>query len=236
MNSLKKAISYSLKPHELGYCGPTCADESKEILKKYLRGENIDERKIISLLNDFLGAVSYYNLIAKKNNIKDIYDYRVIEAYWIGNELLDNVNIFDIKEMVLNDFVAPNLLTKDRAKEIVNNFPHKAYAHHTFHIFFVGAITKKVKLEGKLKDECRPSWAEVIDTKEDKALVKMTRLFPEISDVNVEVVWDKMFIPVLNIGDNVTCHWGRISEKINNIELDNLKKYTMLNYRAIKNK
>lgn len=232
MNSLKKAISYSLMPHELGYCGPCDADNSKKKLKDYLIGGNISEMEVRKLLDEFTGAVTYYQLIAKKNNISDYYDEKVIEAYWLGNELLYNVAVDDIKKMVRTEFVGPGLLTREKAEEKISGFPKTGVAHHTFHIFFIGAVTNRVQLVGEAMDRCRPSWGEVkeILSAENKVKVKTTKLFPKEVDVEMEIFWDKAFVSELKIGDLVTSHWGRISEKITDKELANLKKYTMINY------
>ena len=47
------------------------------------------------------------------------------------------------------------------------------------------------------------------------------------------MIWDKVFVPELKMGDIVSCHWGRISEKITRGQLDNLIKYTGINYKAL---
>jgi len=246
-------------PHELGYCGPDCNEsKSKIILRDYLSGENYPEEKIRELLDEFIGAVSYYKLIAEKNNIDDYYDGRVVEAYWLGNDLLENVSVEDLKAMILRDFVGEGRLSKDRAREIIGRLPETAYAHHTFHVFFIGAVTNRVKLEGENKDKCRPSWAEVIgESKEPGKLnpapfnpihprdkpqgipercwikVKISKLFSDEETAEADVIWDKVFVPELKMGDIVSCHWGRISEKITRGQLDNLIKYTGINYKAL---
>lgn len=219
-------------PHELGYCGPCDADVSKQKLRDYLEGKNISEIEVRKLLDEFKGAITYYKLIAEKNNISDYYDAKVIEAYWLGNELLDNVTVEDIKKMVRTDFVGPGLLTKEKAEEKISRFPQTGAAHHTFHIFFIGAVTNRVQLVGEAMDKCRPSWGEVkeILSTENKVKVKTTKLFPKETEVEMEISWDKAFVPKLEIGDLVTSHWGRISEKITEKDLANLKKYTMINY------
>ncbi|OGH89461.1 MAG: hypothetical protein A2469_03360 [Candidatus Magasanikbacteria bacterium RIFOXYC2_FULL_40_16] len=259
MNSLKRAIRYSLMPHELGYCGPDCNEsKSKIILRDYLSGENYPEEKIRELLDEFIGAVSYYKLIAEKNNIDDYYDEKVVEAYWLGNDLLENVSVDDLKEMILNDFVGAGRLSKDKAQEIIGRLPEIAYAHHTFHVFFIGAVTNRVKLEGENKDKCRPSWAKVIGEAEEPGKlnpapfnpihprdkpqgipercwikVKISKLFSDEETAEADVIWDKVFVPELKMGDIVSCHWGRISEKITRGQLDNLIKYTGINYKAL---
>lgn len=235
MNSLKKAISYSLRPHELGYCGPCDKDVSQKKLKDYMMGADVPEAEVRKLLDEFKGAVSYYKLIAEKNKIADYYDEKVIEAYWLGNELLDKIKVEDIVAMARREFVGPKLLTKEKMEEKINRFPQAGVAHHTFHIFFIGAVTGRVKLTGDTRDKCRPAWGRVLETdeKQNKVKVKTKNFFPKETETEMEINWDKIFVPELSVGDLVSFHWGRVSEKITEKEMENLKKYTMINYQAL---
>ena len=258
MNSLKKALSYSLRPHELGYCGPHDTDVSpaaakamagrQKKIRDYLSGEPISEEEIRIFLDEFRGAVAYYKLIARKNNIADYYDERVVEAYWLGNELLDTITVSDIATMARVEFVGPGFLTKDVMEEKISKFPSGqsslraapkiGSAHHTFHLFFIGATTGRVVLTEDRIDKCRPGWGEVkeIVPAENKVICKITRLFPMEVETETEIIWDKLFVPELKVGDMVSHHWGRVSEKITDKQLANLKKYTMINFRALMNK
>lgn len=80
MSGLKLAALYSIKPHQLGFCGP----KDDETLLRYLKGKkNVSEKKVRKILEGFEGAYPYYQRIAKSNNIKDPFDERVVRAYWI---------------------------------------------------------------------------------------------------------------------------------------------------------
>ena len=233
MQALKQAILYSLKPHELGLCGPQCVDDSKGILRRYFLGEDIPEDEIRELLKQFTGAYYYLELIAQANNIDDYFDAKVIEAYWLGNSLLDNVRTQDLKNMILEKFTRPDLLTPEQAKVIVDKIPDKVVAHHSFHVFFVGSITGRIEITEDLKDTCKTSWGEVIEIIKDKVLIKTQNLFPE-EDVETKIDWDKKFTPDLKPGDLVSFHWSRISEILDQDKLNNLKKYTLINFKALK--
>lgn len=84
MSGLRLAVLYGIKPHSLGFCGP----KDKGILLRYLKGKKISEQKIRKILKEFKGAYPHYEFVAKSNKIKDIFNERVIKAYWIGNNLL----------------------------------------------------------------------------------------------------------------------------------------------------
>lgn len=71
---------YAYPPNELGYCGP--ADASA-----LLRPE--DTETIERHARRFEGAWCYLELLAEAAGLSDPLDERVVEAYWLGNELLD---------------------------------------------------------------------------------------------------------------------------------------------------
>lgn len=231
MKGLKRAIAYSLKPHELDLCGPQCFDDSKNILKEYLLGENTQEKVIRDLLDEFHGSSGYYRLIARLNGIKDYFDERVIEAYWIGNRLLDKVKTEDLKEMILSDFVRPDLLTEEKALKIIKKIPNGVVPHHSFHVFFMGSITGRAKITNKVKDVCKASWGKVIDVdfEKNKLRVQVQKLFPK-KKVELTVDWDRGILPKIRKGDYISYHWNRASEKLTQIQLKNLIKYTIKNF------
>lgn len=234
MQNLRKAISYSLKPHELGYCGQQ-GTNSQHILRQFLLGKKYPEKLIRALLDEFKGAVNYFRLIARANNIQDYFDQQVIEAYWIGNSLLDKVKADDLKQMILTSFTKPQLLTKTKARQIVSRMPASVVAHHSFHVFFVGSITGRVEITVGHKDRCKVSWGEVtnIFNRENKVEVKTTKLFPGKKEVKIKIDWDKELFPQFKKGDLVSLHWGKVSERLTKREYNNLIKYTIMNSRGL---
>src|SRR5690349_13936576 len=82
---------YAFGPNRLGYCGP---DAVVELFEEGTRGG--DERALRELAQGFEGAWPYLELIARANRIDDPLDRRVVEAYWLGNELLDAVRPADL--------------------------------------------------------------------------------------------------------------------------------------------
>ncbi len=110
---LKIAARFGFRPHYLGLCGPKQARQQK-LLQKFLQGE-VSTRKMEAVFRKFLGAYSYYKVIARSNKIKNPFDKRVVSAYWIGNELLDKVKTEDLRKMIAREFVGPDLLPKEIA-------------------------------------------------------------------------------------------------------------------------
>ena len=78
--------AYAYPPNALGYCGP---DASHQLLEQVAAG--VDDPDLRRLARGFEGAWPYLELIAGANGIRDPLDPRVVEAYWVGNGLLDRV-------------------------------------------------------------------------------------------------------------------------------------------------
>ena len=78
---------YAYGPNRLGYCGPDAIEE----LFGEAAGGVADDRALRELARGFEGAWPYLELIARANGLADPLDVRVVEAYWLGNDLLDAV-------------------------------------------------------------------------------------------------------------------------------------------------
>src|SRR6478735_724946 len=75
---------YAYPPNELGYCGPP---DASVLLR---RGPSADAA-IAQHARRFEGAWAYLDLLASAAGIADPLDARVVEAYWLGNDLLELV-------------------------------------------------------------------------------------------------------------------------------------------------
>ena len=70
-------------PNRLGYCG----GDDNRALYDYVVASAVDGG-LTELLGRFSGAMPYLRLIARSIGSRDPFDPRVVEAYWIGNDLL----------------------------------------------------------------------------------------------------------------------------------------------------
>lgn len=227
------AASFSIVPNRLGFCGPQVSREQK-ILREFIRtGEKRSEAR--KILGKFEGAYGYFCLIARKNEIKDPFQEKVVEAYWIGNNLLDNVSVRDIRGMIKKKFTRPGLLSQEEANRRIEKVPFGARPHHSFHVFILGTVTGTIDLNTvNLKDICRVGWGKVreIDERfENKVVVDYQ---PAVKEGTIklgefekkELFWDKEVVSQLKAGDYVAFHWGVVSCLLNRRQIINLKKYT----------
>lgn len=226
MSGARLAILYGYVPCQLGLCGPEDA-EKRKIITRYLKGEKNLEKKIKKILKEFKGAYPYYQLIAHSNKIKNPLDVKAVEAYWLGNSLLDNVKIADFKKMIEDNFVPLGKISATEAK----NLPASALPHHNFHVLFLGSVTGKASLKGKPLDVCRISWGRVRKISKNVLTVeyqpiKIGKKFTLGKGVAKKIKWNKNILPKVKIGDWISMHWNTAIQIIRSKEIRNLKRYT----------
>jgi len=235
MSGPKIAALYGLIPNELGFCGPK---EDQEKLRQFIRGE-LNILSILVVLKKFQAAYQYYELIAGVNKISaGPLNKRVVEAYWIGNELLEKVSASDMRKLIINKFSGPGLLKKEEAEKKAARIPENSKPHHSFHVLVLGAITGSIDFTGntKLKDVCRVGWGRVIKklkikNEKLKILVEYNPLvgkekikFGKL--VKKEIFWDREMLPDAEIGNWVSFHWNHAIQILNEDNVVNLYKYT----------
>lgn len=233
---LKIAASYGIYPCQLGLCGPRNRKKTvSKFLFDYLLGKKVPEGQIRKILEQFKGAFSYYRLIAKSNGFGDPFDEQVVKAYWIGNELLENVSIDSLKEMIIEEFSGPGLLLKRIAQEKSEQVSDSSRAHHSFHVLVIGSVTGTIKLEGKLLDICRISWGEITKIVKDKVVIKYQPLKDRRLGRPIEksINWNRDLTPEVKIGDWVSVHWNQLIQVLDKDALFNLEKYTQLTLSSL---
>ncbi|MDQ6849252.1 MAG: DUF6390 family protein [Actinomycetota bacterium] len=142
---------YAYPPNELGYCGP---DDASVLLRP---DPAVAEEQIRLHARQFDGAWAYLELIAAGSGIADPLDARVVEAYWIGNDLLDNIDPHDSMTRLKHRFAAQPGATW------TPGFPH-----HSFQVFAVypwsGLLSKGTNNAVALSilEQCRIRWGRVV--------------------------------------------------------------------------
>jgi hypothetical protein len=221
---------FALPPNQLGYCGP--GDDGS--LSHYASaGEDPGLR---SLAVGFDGAYPYLQLLAGENRRGDPLDPDVVEAYWIGNELLDQVPTHDFGNSIDDRF-------RRRAgaswRQIEEGIPD-GVAHHSFHVMHVmpwaGLLRDGVVDEPlRIIDRCRISWATVIGNVEPSAGAGsgrvLVRRLPLVWSGSRLVFGDPVVEHVdspfaVDAGDIVAIHWDWICERLDPRQLAWLQRIT----------
>ena len=224
---------YAYSPNKLGYCGPA---KSGAILDYCVANQS--DQGLIKLLKSFEGAYPYLTLIALSNKIEDPFDKRVVEAYWIGNDLLANISDLNFYESLKTRF--SKKIKKNSMKWILTKPIAGAKPHHSFHVLDIYTKTGSIRSGVKTNvldtiNNCLIIWGKVthvaynmkhvtqVSIKYNPIVIKNCKLmFGEVTNKEV-------FSPFLEpkIGDYVSFHWSNICEILDNRKLNNLKKWTL---------
>jgi len=220
---------YAFPPNERGLCGP---DDHAALRDYALAG--VTGPGLVRLARGFAGAWPYLELIAAASNIADPLDRRVVEAYWIGNHLLDNVRMHDYGASLDERFRGR---AGRRWDTIALAIPGGAVPHHSFHVLLVYPWTGLLR-EGhaepslRVLDNCLISWGQVVAAGPDTGTVLVLRR---------SLRWDGRrlsygpprphavaagFVTSLRPGDWVSLHWDCVCDRLNQPQLLALRRLT----------
>lgn len=224
---------YAYAPNELGYCGP--ADH--RAMLEYGAGGVVDGG-LRNLAQGFGGAWPYLQLIAGANGIGDPLDRRVVEAYWVGNDLLNGVDLTTFGNSLADRFAKPaGRLWRNLAETI----PAGGTAHHSFHVLCVypwlGMLGEGRGADRPLQvlDQCRIRWGQVISVVGGEVVVRSRPLWyqdrklllgPERTETAIAAVDGLGFATGLRAGDWVSLHWRWVCDRLTPRQLRLLRSHT----------
>jgi hypothetical protein len=223
---------YAYGPNRFGYCGP---DDADELLEAGIAGQ---DRVLRALATRFEGAYPYLSLIARANGLEDPLDRRVVEAYWLGNDLLAHVPVGALGAS-LDERFRPRL-RRDDWRWLATKPAAGARPVHAFHVLDVFprvGLIRGGRIDGILgvMDSCRIRWGRVLDRVGDQLVVSATRLeladgrlrqaAPEVERVQA---WRDAagFIDPPEAGDVVSIHWSWACDRLDRRQLGNLVAWT----------
>jgi hypothetical protein len=237
----RRAALYALYPNELGLCGPGGRGKGK--LYQYLTTKSrVSDSQVRILLEQFTAAAAYLKLIAAANQIDDWLNPRVVDAYWIGNDLLKRVRPEDLKVMIL-DFVGRGKMARAVAEEVIARTHYRHRPHHSFHVIAIGGVSGQVKRGSIGQELCRIGWGRVASIGQGAELTVVSKslrqkggkFFPELEEERERLVRrDTQLFPHLSVGDLVALHWGRVVEKITDDAARRLEYWTERTLRNCK--
>lgn len=230
---------YAYPPNALGYCG---GDDSRALLEYGAAG--VSDGGLRALARDFEGAWPYLQLIAASNDIADPLDARVVEAYWVGNGLLEGVEPAVFASSLTDRFGGRAAGDRDRllAPVLAGGLPH-----HNFHVFavypWVGLLRAGRTVEPlRVLESCRIRWGTVLDVLGDRALVETEPLVwdgravrlgpPGPADVRVSSS-GYGFVGGLKPGDRVSTHWDWICDRLTGGGVAALRRATARSLAAV---
>jgi hypothetical protein len=223
---------FAYPPNALGYCGPA----DPQALIEHLADQDQDEALRAAAMR-FEGAWPYLALIATANGIRDPLDARVVEAYWIGNPLLDGVDMRTLGDSVEERF-------RRRAGRSWERLAAPVYGgarpHHSFHVFgvypWLGLIRSGV-VDAPLHvlDRCRIRWAQVEALAGDRAVVRGRPLEWDGHGLVLGAPRHEQVVvgegglsltPSLQVGDWCALHWDWVCARLSVDQLSRLRWWT----------
>lgn len=214
---------YAFPPNDLGYCGP---DDARAMLVPGAV-EEIGRRA-----RRFEGAWVYLEVLAEAAGSEDLLAEEVVEAYWVGNDLLDAVDPAHLGARLRERFRGQRGGTWQDAGA-------RARAHHSFQVLEVypWASTLRAGLPPgpaiDVLDRCRIRTGEV--TEVDGELVAVTSRVlawdgvdlapaaaaPERARWSVDGL---SLIDVPVVGDLVALHWDWVCDILTHEQADRLEE------------
>jgi hypothetical protein len=207
-------VRYAFAPNRLGYCGPADADALLEY-GALGRADN----GFRALARQFEGAWPQLRRIAAATGTADPLDREVVEAYWIGNRLLD------------------------RAGDGEGGLPH-----HSFQVFCLYPWADLLPEERstaqalRVLDQCRIRWGRVVADVDGQVVVESRplewdgthlALGAPREETAVRGVDGVEMIERLSPGEWVALHWGWVCDRLAPAQLVALRHYSAYHLRLV---
>jgi hydrogenase maturation factor len=231
LNGSLRFIRYAFMPNRLRYCG---GDDNRTLFEYGI--DSTVDGGLRPLLKRFTGALPYLQLIARANRIADPFDPRVVEAYWIGNQLLDGVEVRQLYDHLSERF---GKQLQGRTRDLIlGKAPAGARPHHSFHVLDVHSRLGELEHSLHTLDSCRVSWGRVERVESGELVVARSPLElvagklvlgePQTESVTRQIE-GRGFADGAQAGDWISVHWGWACEVLTAAQVAHLDRYTRHN-------
>jgi hypothetical protein len=233
-------VRYAFPPNYHGSCGPP----DSQGLFEYGAQSVVDEG-LRELARQFAGAYPYLQLIASANAVPDPLDRRVVEAYWVGNTLLDRVGARPLGDSMDARF---RLRTGRQFTNLAESVVAGGMPHHSYHVFciypWVGLLGDDRRYEQALMvlDRCRIRWGQVCQVLPDQLIVESQPLLFEhgrlfLGPPRLETVERTLggigLVSEFAVGHWVSMHWEWVCDRLTARQLGALRHYTRLHLDVV---
>lgn len=236
MDGVQLSARFSIATNRLSYCGPADAEPA---LYAAIVAKNGATDRARPALRGFEALLPYLELIGAKHGLEP-FDHRVVEAYWIGNSLLDAFRREDFPALLTA--LSRRGLPRSVRERLLEHLPREPIPHHMFHVGFVGvgAVTGHVPTTLANMESCRPAWATVMQAGPSSRL-RLSRSTLELGQGNLgigperteELAYDPKVIPEVAPGDEVAVHWGWPALRLSGEQSRALRVYTRRSLEAV---
>jgi hypothetical protein len=233
MKGVQLAARFSIATNRLKFCGP--ADAEPSLYRTIVEGRDLAASS--EALLRFEALEPYLLAIGAKHGYEPL-DHDVVEAYWIGNRLLDAFTRDDFRQILVA--LSERGLPRAVAERLAARVPEHPIPHHAFHVTFVGvgAVTGHVETTVPNMESCRPAWARVSRVSKDSLVVEKPSLAMDDGRLLLgpstlhTVKYDPRILRRVKAGDHVALHWGWPALVLSSAQLEWVKEYTARSLEA----
>lgn len=227
MDGVALGARFSLATSRLRYCGP--ADAAPVLYRAITDGNGREEAR--RALVRFEALYPYLAAIGRYHGL-DPLDARVVEAYWVGNDLLDPFPRTEFLRLL--DALRSRGLPPSIARRLEERLPSHPIPFHAFHVFFVGvgAVTGHVPTTLPNMEACRPARADVDAVDASRLVLSGPTLRAHEGRLTLgpparqEVAMDPRVVPGVARGDAVALHWGWPALRLTPVQASALDRFT----------
>ena len=227
MDGIALCARFSIATNRLQYCGPRDAEPA---LYRAITEEAGLERAR-EALSRFEALNPYLEAIATKHG-RDPFDREVVEAYWVGNDLLDAFDRDDFRRLL--DSLVRRGLPRSTAARLSELLPEHPLPHHAFHVAYVGVgeVTGHVETTVRNMEACRPAWARVVEVTGSHVRVRGPVIGTTGGRLTLDdeaertLPYDPAILPGLGPGDTVAVHWSHPALVLSTAQAQALQEYT----------
>lgn len=233
MDGVLRCSRYAFGPNRLHFCGP---DANREIWD-YLNA-GFTDFGLQKLLKGFEALYPYLTYIAREHHIADPFDPKVVEAYWLGNELLRTTDKRTLHTHYTDTFRLKDTLPPKKYRLLEERIGLGILPNHNFHVLNVPKRMGHQEVEAAIdfKDSCRVSWGTVTEVSGPTITLlyeplvlhgEMLSLGAPIEKKVTRRLEADYDIEMLMPGHIVTMHWDVPCEVVSEKEVKKLRAYTL---------
>lgn len=213
---------YAQAPNLLGYCGP----DNDQGVTAVAAGLTMPVEEMTRIGMAFNGAWPYLELISKLSGHHPL-DHEVVEAYWLGSPLLDQLDLVKWGSSAADRFYGR---AGPRWAPLADALNSGGVPNHAFHVFcaypWVGLLGEGfVGPSLEVLDRCRIGWGVVTEVDDQMAIVRRRPLV-WVDDVlrSGDPVVEPFRAPAeLAPGDHVSLHWDFVCQRLDRRRLARLR-------------
>ena len=233
MDGVLRCSRYAFGPNRLHFCGP---DANREIWE-YLNA-GFTDFGLQKLLKGFDTLYPYLEYIAHENHLTDPFDPRVVEAYWLGNTLLEKTDKRDLHTHFVDNLHLKDKLPIKKFRLLEERIGQGVLPNHNYHVINVPKRMGHQEMDAtpEFMDSCRISWGTVQSVSGPTIVVEYEPLLLVGNRLTLgEKTTKKLVrrleadydIEMLAPGHIITMHWDIPCEVISEETAQSLRKHTM---------